>query len=351
MITIVVIGSMIATIYIIASISLRKSNKERNIYLSLLRSSDQDNRINGTKSLLRIKALEKVDDLFNAFNKEKSSKVRKAIIEALYEMNLLYRNYDKGRRDTGAALTLDLPRQETVLQKYILPPFREALHSENREEREAAIMALIWIGTKEAFEALKESSIEFVSPDIVTQNQQDIQFTVFYPVLCKKTESNSIYVYAYIHEMLKHVYKDILINTDDFGRNIPNMVTLKQTIKLLNNAIITIIPECDKVDFTPQSMTNLWNCEMVRYNFSFKIKDGLILNDDELDTRISVRIYSIEIAHIQLKLRLIDKSPINERQNPLAIAKYSCNNFIPYQKIFVSYSRKDNSVVSVYKAA
>jgi hypothetical protein len=55
--------------------------------------------------------------------------------------------------------------------------------------------------------------------------------------------------------------------------------------------------------------------------------------------------------YLEFGVRLSEQIQKITRPNPLVVAKYCSSTFLPYQKIFVSYSRKDNKVVKMYRNA
>lgn len=299
--------------------------------------------------------LESVDDLAAAFARESSPEVRRFIVEALHVMSRQYKKSDEYKRlhpSHGAPLTYEGPGCGEVLEKYVLPCLRAAAKSSNREERESAVMALLWIGTPEALKAVESSSCPAAPPPALSAAPEDTQFTAYYPDVTDSEAENTLYVYAYVARMLAQVERAAAEASWTPEVGTPISQTAKRRLTLPPKIPITIAPECTALEFTPKLITAPWNDEWLPFRFTYKVAQPCGL--DQLTIRVSVRVLAMEVAHIECTTSVIGdatgkKSDAPTAMNSLAAAKLASQTSVTYQSIFVSYSRQDAEVVDVYR--
>jgi hypothetical protein len=179
-----------------------------------------------------------------------------------------------------------------------------------------------------------------------------VQFTAYYP---RETQANTRYLfllYAHTEEAFEKVADDIEKFRDELGNIVPPPKTAKQTTQISLNTPITVVPECDQIEFDPPSLTKKWGGEWTRFGFDFRPTQAM--SGDTLFVRVSIQIATVEVAHINSAVEVIEEKAgsdqhIDEMENPLAEAKLNSSTSELYQSIFISYSRKDKNVVKVYK--
>jgi hypothetical protein len=112
--------------------------------------------------------------------------------------------------------------------------------------------------------------------------------------------------------------------------------------------MVTITPECAGIKFSPVSIALRWNGSWIGCAFQFHVSGAS--RDRPIIIDVIVRVLGIEIARIECSLE--KKAGPWTETNPLAAAKArSWQTSALYSSIFVSYSKKDLSVVRVYSVA
>ena len=220
--------------------------------------------------------------------------------------------------------------------------------------------------SREKSKAKEEREEETPSIDDLVDDRQTLlpeqtktaQFSAYYPRETQAKTRHGLYVYAHTPDAIKVMNRDVQKFEQELGGEIPRPTTAKQSTKIKQGTLITILPECDEIEFSPPSLTKKWDDEWVRYDFDFKASDDLL--GETLFIRVSVQIASIEIAHIKCATEIVEttKTPANtskKPENPLAAAKLGSQigkqTANMYDKIFISYSRKDTEVAAAYRLA
>jgi hypothetical protein len=214
---------------------------------------------------------------------------------------------------------------------------------------------------KEEREEEETPSIDDLVDDrqtLLPEQTKTAQFSAYYPRETQAKTRHGLYVYAHTPDAIKVMNRDVQKFEQELGGEIPRPMTTKQSTKIKQGTLITIVPECDEIEFSPPSLTKKWDDEWVRYDFDFKASDDLL--GETLFIRVSVQIASIEIAHIKCATEIVEttKTPVNtskKPENPLAAAKLGSQigkqTANMYDKIFISYSRKDTKVAAAYRLA
>lgn len=185
-----------------------------------------------------------------------------------------------------------------------------------------------------------------------TEQLQQVFFTGCYPHNMYPNRRYALIVYSHIEEELETVQGDVKKFLDDFGDEHPVVRTAKQHARLKNDTPITIVPESDDIEFSPERLTKKWDGHWNRYIFEFKANESLI--NEVLFIRISIQISGFEVAHIKCTVDVLPSpSKISETSidNPLAKAKVASKSTKMYDRIFVSYSRKDTEIARAYRLA
>lgn len=185
----------------------------------------------------------------------------------------------------------------------------------------------------------------------------EVNFSSYFPPQVEPDKRYGFYVYVHLENALEDVNLDVGKFKDELGNVIPTPKRSKQKARLQTGTPITIIPECNEIEFDPPQLTKRWNLPWSRFGFDLKAKPENA--DETLFVRVSIRVLGIEIAHIKCAIEVIKKVEKNKQDatqsgllaNPLATAKARSQTVTPYQRIFISYSRRDSRVAKAYKIA
>jgi hypothetical protein len=170
-------------------------------------------------------------------------------------------------------------------------------------------------------------------------------FSLYFPQEVLTRHKYGIYLYAHLPSVLAMVQKDVKDFEDMLGGRILEPRSALQPSGLRRGTPLTVEPICPGLDFEPLVETKPWSGDFCRFDFEFEPANDLA--GRRLEGRISVLIYDIEIAHIDFSLDIRS----SETANILAEAKLRHETRRLYQRIFVSYSRRDRVVVDRYRLA
>jgi hypothetical protein len=180
-------------------------------------------------------------------------------------------------------------------------------------------------------------------------------FSAFYPTDAIPNQRYGLYIYAHTSEQLATIQADAAKFKDELGGEVNTPRTARQSAALEIGTPITVIPECNGLEFDPPTLTRKWHGDWTRFGFEFRPTPNAI--GDILFIRVSVQVSGIEIAHIKCAVE-VNAAPdvpvvvaVPEVSNPLAAAKYRSRSATLYQRIFISYSRKDSRIAHAYKLA
>lgn len=189
-------------------------------------------------------------------------------------------------------------------------------------------------------------------------SSDEVNFRMYSPPVAEINTRSSIHVYAFVTSTLKQVEEDIQRFQTDLGGVVPKPKEAKQTSMVERDTPITVIPESDELEFEPATLTKKWYGDWTRYDFDFRPPEGIV--DETVFVRVSIQIEGIEIAHIKCAIEVeqpTTKPSVSSASmtltttNPLAKQKYISKTTTPYQRIFISYSRRDTQVARSYKLA
>lgn len=255
-----------------------------------------------------------------------------------------------------------LTREIEAIPKHAINIFKGAEY----QKREASLRQEFY-ETQEKIEHLKlvlrelnlnfRSDLELALEQAPTVSEKGLAkdkalFTLFSPSKIRKTIRYSMVVYAHRPEMLAQIQVDAKKFIPEMGEHPPKQRTLPEPVEIAPKAEITIVPECEGIEFEPKSLTKTWEGDFVRYNFDFKAPEGF--KEAEAWIRISVQIKGFEIASLKTSCEIVAGAmeagavPVTLPDNPLIEAKKlaGLNQAVatPYKNIFVSYSHKDQPV-------
>lgn len=193
-----------------------------------------------------------------------------------------------------------------------------------------------------------------VTQEIPVPQTRPVQFSAYYPRDVLPNARYGMIVYAHTAVALDAIEKDVSKFSEELGGEVQSPKTAKQIPELADNIPVTIIPESDELTFDPPSLTKIWGGTWTRYNFDL-VADRKFA-DETAFVRVSIQVGGVEIAYIKLAVDVRSSSgaglPTLEKiDNPLARAKLSTRPAQYYNKIFISYSRRDKQVANGYRLA
>lgn len=183
---------------------------------------------------------------------------------------------------------------------------------------------------------------------------KSVQFSLYHPKVVEVNSRSGLFLYAHLQQALPKITEDIERFKAELGGEISQPKVAKNVAKLSEGTMITVVPESDEVEFEPSSLTKKWRGDWTRFDFEFRPSGDL--ENDAVFVRVSIQVANLEIAHIKCAIDVAEETSAvgnvdNNVINPLAQAKLSSQSTTPYQRIFISYSRKDLEVARTYKAA
>ncbi|MDX2075920.1 MAG: toll/interleukin-1 receptor domain-containing protein [bacterium] len=190
-------------------------------------------------------------------------------------------------------------------------------------------------------------------PSYVFVNK-DIIFSAYFPREVKIDKTHFFLIYAHLQELIDEVNQDIGLYKDKLGGEVPNPKQSKKTVYLAIHTPLTVILECEDLEFEPLSMTKKWKGDWTRFEFEFTVPERLV--GDTAIVRVSIQVHGVEIASIEKCAIDIVESHSSEKTspqitNPIALAKLHSQSGYMYEKIFISYSRDDKEIAENYRLA
>jgi serine/threonine protein kinase len=188
-----------------------------------------------------------------------------------------------------------------------------------------------------------------------TLNEAEAQFTAYYARESVAGKPYGLYVYAHVPDALQQIARDVWAFSQLLGGTVPKPKQSEQSQRLKIGIQLTVAVEAEGLEFEPIALTKKWNVPFTRFDFTYTAPKELV--GEIVNGRIALLVNGIEIAHIPFAT-LIEapaKSMLqNETMpvNPLAAARFVASQTMRvYNKIFVSYSRKDKTVAENYRLA
>lgn len=177
----------------------------------------------------------------------------------------------------------------------------------------------------------------------------DVQFSAYYPHTAQPERRYGLYVYAHLSDVADAVQQDVEQFRAALGGQLPPPKPARQQARLEAGTPVTVLMECDDLEFEPVALTKRWKPDWVRYDFAFMAPARLA--GDTLFARVSVMVGGVEIAAIKCPIEVTPAPVMQADANPLAAARLSQATARLYQRIFVSYSRRDQDVAETYRLA
>jgi hypothetical protein len=277
---------------------------------------------------------------------DEATSVRIAALKALQVIGKSYMaTIDRISMLNSTVVTRYAEDLQERLNTYILPGVMLALNDEDTGIREASALALQQLGESKNLEALLQSRVS---------KADDVQYSAFYPPTVMPESWDALFIYAHLQGSEVKMENDLQNLANWIGENIFRSKTTKQISRLRHGTRVTVVLESDEAQFSPASLTRIWKGKQVRFKFRFKPIPGIAAKS--LSLRASIQVQGVEIAHLKFSLKLEREQthPVvlgRKIENPLAKAKLDSQTSAIYQKIFVSYSRRDREVVEAYRFA
>lgn len=189
-------------------------------------------------------------------------------------------------------------------------------------------------------------------------------FSAFYPKEAEVNQRYSAVIYAHAETMLEQIQQDAERFKTEFGGDVPSPRIAKQSKSLQHGSKITVLLESEELEFEPDILTKTWHGDWTRFNFEFRPSDEFV--DETAFVRASIMVLGFEIAKIKFAIEIIAPQaqvsargdepmvmsfdvPDNPPENPFARAKLQSTTTNGYDKIFISYSRKDKLIAEAFK--
>jgi hypothetical protein len=193
-----------------------------------------------------------------------------------------------------------------------------------------------------------------VNQTTVTDDKNDhVRFRLYSPAQGRINTRSGLYVYAYVESLVQQIEADIIRFITELGGSIPKPKTSKKSTNIEHGTLITVVPESSELEFEPASLQKKWHGDWTRFDFEFRPDQESL--HETVFVRVSIQIEGVEIANIKCAIDIaeqeINKSVAVNSDNPLALEKMNSQSTAPYQRIFISYSRKDTEIARAYKLA
>lgn len=200
-----------------------------------------------------------------------------------------------------------------------------------------------------------EPKLDITYPDKQPVPATTAHFSAFYPKEAQAEQRYGVYIYAHADAMLEQITNDAQKFKDELGGIIPQPRTAKTSKSLEHGTKVTVLLESEEVEFEPDILTKRWHGDWTRYEFEFRPQSNLI--DETIFVRASIMVMGFEIAKIKFAIDVIEPEAqvmamsVHEEAstNPFARAKLESATTAGYDKIFISYSRKDKLIAEAFK--
>lgn len=181
---------------------------------------------------------------------------------------------------------------------------------------------------------------------------KEAQFTAYYARQTVAKTEYGFYVYAHLPDAL--ISADIQQFAADLGGHIPKPAIATQTATLEEGAMLTAMIHCDALKFNQIGVMKKWQAPFVRFDFRYTAPEALI--DEFVEGRIAIMLGMIEIASIDFQTLVTAPQAINLMNtipdDPTRQVHFEATNPASmYQKIFISYSRKDTVIAEEFRKA
>ncbi len=266
--------------------------------------------------------------------------------------------------DTGAALPAEEPEPEI---EDILTSESEDEQDKRKKSKESHEEIVGWMddlkeqleGGETEMPSLEESGLEdrldVTYPEKEIAPATTAHFSAFYPREAQAEQRYGVYIYAHAELMLTKITEDAQKFKEELGGDVPQPRLSKTSKSLAHGTKITVLLESEELEFEPELLTKKWHGDWTRYEFEFRPNAEFI--DETAFVRASIMVMGFEIAKIKFaiditapQMQAMSRMPQDELPtNPFALAKLESTTTDGYDKIFISYSRKDKVIAEAFK--
>lgn len=185
--------------------------------------------------------------------------------------------------------------------------------------------------------------------------RETVQFSALHPKDIAAEQWHSLLVYAHLEAALDLIQQDAGKFALEMGGD-PRRTSSRKTAQLARGTTLRIRPEGEGLEFNPPEVILKWVEDYERAVFRFRASADLI--DQPAVGEIGIYTDLIEIARVRFSAYVTAGAPQPDAQpsiahtdNPLMLAKLRSSSAKMYNRIFISYSRKDGEVARAYRLA
>jgi len=114
------------------------------------------------------------------------------------------------------------------------------------------------------------SEVDIVREETTTETSlQEVNFSCYFPQEVEPNRRFGFYVYAHLEDAVQEISKDVTRFSDELGDFVPKPKKSKKKAHLQLETPITVIPECDEIEFDPPKLTKKWDIPWSRFGFDF----------------------------------------------------------------------------------
>ncbi|MGB7342326.1 MAG: toll/interleukin-1 receptor domain-containing protein [Phototrophicaceae bacterium] len=191
---------------------------------------------------------------------------------------------------------------------------------------------------------------ELTVSDQKQSSLSETQFSAYYPRRAAANTEYGFYVYAHLPNALIDI--DIQQFETELGGRIPKVKVADESAQVEANSMLTSMIHCDDLQFNQMGVMQQWQPPFVRFDFRFTAKEALV--DEIVTGRVAILMGVIEIASIDFQIMIAPVTSmaiVNAVPNdPRTAYNYDASDPASlYQKIFISYSRKDTVIAEQYR--
>lgn len=269
----------------------------------------------------------------------------------------------KGNQSLGAASTSDERKKEKVseLDPDEIIDFMDKVQEE-KVKLESETEDVLMFGDVDEEEIEEETRLDVTYPPPQpgkpeappTKPATTAHFSAFYPKEVQVENRYEVVIYAHAESMLEKIAQDAEKFKSELGGAVPQPRVAKQSKSLAHGSKITVMLESEELEFEPDTLTKTWHGDWTRYNFEFRPKSDLV--DETAFVRASIMVLGFEIAKIKFAIEIVEPqmqamavTVDEEPTNPFAKAKMESTTTSGYEKIFISYSRRDKRIANAFK--
>jgi anti-anti-sigma factor len=172
---------------------------------------------------------------------------------------------------------------------------------------------------------------------------EEVHFSAFYPQEATVEKWHTLLVYTYIPTLLATVREDAQKFRDEIGEMRESRPAT--STRLARGTDITVVPDCEGVNFNPKSVTFQWLEDLHRVQFRMQAEAGMA----GLAGNARVTLYAGPLIVGTLKMGMLF-SEAETGPGPVSSAEASARIY-HQEDIFISYSHRDTDIVRICEKA